>query len=53
MGKGDIKTKKGKISNGTFGNSRPHKNKITKTANSKKETSLLSKIVEKVKEIIK
>jgi 30S ribosomal protein S31 len=25
MGKGDSKTKKGKISKGTFGNSRPHK----------------------------
>lgn len=32
MGKGDIKTKKGKINRGTFGASRPHKkqNKDTK-----------------------
>lgn len=25
MGKGDIKSKKGKISNGSFGKTRPHK----------------------------
>jgi 30S ribosomal protein S31 len=25
MGKGDIKSKKGKIANGSFGKSRPHK----------------------------
>jgi 30S ribosomal protein S31 len=27
MGKGDIRTKKGKIVNGSFGKSRPHKEK--------------------------
>lgn len=27
MGKGDVKTKKGKISKGSFGVSRPHKKK--------------------------
>lgn len=27
MGKGDVKTKKGKISKGSFGVSRPHKQK--------------------------
>jgi len=34
MGKGDMKTKKGKINRGTFGASRPHKkqNKETKKA---------------------
>ncbi|MDX5347377.1 MAG: 30S ribosomal protein THX [Hymenobacteraceae bacterium] len=40
MGKGDIKTKRGKLTKGTFGNSRPHKNKKTETTqNSKKETA--------------
>ena len=29
MGKGDIKTKRGKIINGSFGVSRPHKEKKT------------------------
>lgn len=28
MGKGDVKTKKGKISKGSFGVSRPHKKKV-------------------------
>jgi len=28
MGRGDIKTKKGKISKGSFGVSRPHKKKV-------------------------
>ncbi|GAA4311662.1 30S ribosomal protein THX [Nibribacter koreensis] len=34
MGRGDIKSKKGKISNGSFGNSRPKKakNELTKEA---------------------
>ncbi|SMD32731.1 RPS31 30S ribosomal protein S31 [Reichenbachiella faecimaris] len=31
MGKGDVKTKKGKISKGSFGVSRPHKKKATTT----------------------
>ena len=39
MGRGDVKTKKGKISNGSFGKSRPSKSK-KKAANNKakKET---------------
>jgi len=32
MGKGDKRTKRGKIVNGSFGNSRPHKVKIQKEA---------------------
>jgi 30S ribosomal protein S31 len=32
MGRGDIKTKRGKISNGSFGKARPAKIKIKKTA---------------------
>ncbi len=46
MGKGDIKTKRGKIFNGTFGVSRPHKAKVVpvepakkKKANSKKKAA--------------
>ncbi|CAA9256443.1 MAG: hypothetical protein AVDCRST_MAG95-2123 [uncultured Adhaeribacter sp.] len=50
MGKGDIKTKKGKISNGTFGNSRPHK--AGKKA-PKKETGIIEKIVDKVVDKVK
>ncbi len=36
MGRGDIKTKKGKISNGSFGKSRPAK--VRKTAAAKAAT---------------
>jgi 30S ribosomal protein S31 len=32
MGRGDIKTKKGKISNGSFGKLRPAKKKVKKAA---------------------
>ena len=32
MGKGDIKSKKGKITNKSFGKKRPHKAKKTKPA---------------------
>jgi 30S ribosomal protein S31 len=35
MGKGDIKSKKGKIANGSFGKKRPHKPK--KEISAKKE----------------
>lgn len=31
MGKGDVKSKKGKISKGSYGVSRPHKKKATTT----------------------
>jgi 30S ribosomal protein S31 len=51
MGKGDIKSKKGKIANGSFGNSRPHK--VKKATAPKKETGILDKIVDKVKDLIK
>jgi 30S ribosomal protein S31 len=51
MGKGDIKTKKGKITKGSYGNSRPHK--ANKATGPKKETGIIGKIVEKVKDIIK
>ncbi len=37
MGKGDIKTKRGKIFNGTFGVSRPHKVKVVPVATEKKK----------------
>ena len=50
MGKGDIKSKKGKISKGSFGNSRPHKIKKEST---KKETGIVGKLVEKVKDLVK
>ncbi|WP_422359925.1 30S ribosomal protein THX [Reichenbachiella sp.] len=32
MGKGDVKTKKGKISKGSYGVSRPHKKKAAEPA---------------------
>jgi 30S ribosomal protein S31 len=35
MGKGDKRTKRGKIVNGSFGNSRPHKIKKEKEATKK------------------
>lgn len=37
MGRGDIKTKKGKISNGSFGKSRPAKAKKTVAAKAEKK----------------
>ena len=37
MGKGDIKTKRGKIFNGTFGVSRPHKVKVAQVETAKKK----------------
>ena len=40
MGKGDKKTRKGKIANGTFGRTRPHKpKKAAENADSGKEKS--------------
>ncbi|NDD59553.1 MAG: 30S ribosomal protein THX [Chlamydiae bacterium] len=36
MGRGDIKTKKGKTFAGSFGKSRPAKKKVTKKAAAKK-----------------
>lgn len=35
MGRGDKRTKKGKITLGSFGKSRPHKKKIVKNADKK------------------
>ncbi|MEP3389402.1 MAG: 30S ribosomal protein THX [Reichenbachiella sp.] len=32
MGRGDVKTKKGKISKGSYGVSRPHKKKVAEVA---------------------
>jgi 30S ribosomal protein S31 len=37
MGKGDIKTKRGKIFKGTFGVSRPHKVTVVQLDSSKKK----------------
>ena len=37
MGKGDIKTKRGKITNGSFGKVRPHKAEPDKPQEEKKE----------------
>ncbi len=37
MGKGDIKSKKGKIHNGTFGKRRPHKPHKNKNAGKKEK----------------
>ncbi|HEY4651519.1 MAG TPA: 30S ribosomal protein THX [Pontibacter sp.] len=37
MGKGDKKTKKGKITKGSFGNSRPHKKHKAAAATTKKD----------------
>ena len=49
MGKGDKKSRKGKIAKGSFGNSRPRKaNKST----DKKATGVVGKIVEKVKNLV-
>jgi 30S ribosomal protein S31 len=36
MGKGDVKSKKGKIAKGSFGNSRPHKTKKAESAPAQK-----------------
>ncbi|QNF32020.1 30S ribosomal protein THX [Adhaeribacter swui] len=49
MGKGDVKSKKGKISKGSFGNSRPRK----ATKDTKKEPGVVGKLVEKVKDLVK
>jgi len=49
MGKGDKRTKRGKIIAGSFGNSRKHKQKATVTA----ELSAKKKVVEKVKKVTK
>jgi len=45
MGKGDIKTKRGKIFKGTFGVTRPHKVTVIQVDNSKqkKKTSVKKK----------
>lgn len=43
MGKGDIKTKRGKIFNGTFGVSRPHKVKVVKVETTKKKKASAKK----------
>lgn len=37
MGRGDKRTRKGKISQGSYGVSRPHKTKVDITAKKKKE----------------
>lgn len=39
MGKGDIKTKKGKIRNGSYGVSRPHRTKKVAAPKPKKKTT--------------
>jgi 30S ribosomal protein S31 len=43
MGRGDIKTKRGKISNGTFGVSRPHKKKMILVESLKKKKKVTRK----------
>jgi len=43
MGKGDIKTKRGKIFNGTFGVSRPHKVKVVPVVTAKKKKATKKK----------
>ncbi len=43
MGKGDIKTKRGKIFNGTFGVSRPHKVKVVPIETTKKKKAAVKK----------
>ncbi len=43
MGKGDIKTKRGKIFNGTFGVSRPHKVKVVPVEKTKKKDTASKK----------
>ena len=48
MGKGDKKTRKGKIIKGTFGNSRPRKAKaVSQKANPKKKTKKKTKAKKK------
>ena len=39
MGKGDIRSKRGKIVNGSYGKKRPRKKPITKSTEKKAETS--------------
>jgi len=43
MGKGDIKTKRGKLFKGTFGVSRPHKVKVGKADEAKPERKATAK----------
>ena len=43
MGKGDIKTKRGKIFNGTFGVSRPHKVTVVQVEKPKKKKATTKK----------
>jgi len=43
MGKGDIKTKRGKIFSGTFGVSRPHKVTVIKVEAPKKKKAAAKK----------
>ncbi len=43
MGKGDIKTKRGKIFNGTFGVKRPHKVKVVPVEVTKKKKTTAKK----------
>lgn len=38
MGRGDIKSRRGKISKGTFGVSRPHKKKVEEAPKTKTKT---------------
>ena len=49
MGRGDIKTKKGKIAKGSFGNSRPSKptKKVVVTANKEEEEAPKKKVAKK------
>lgn len=43
MGKGDVKTKRGKIFKGTFGVTRPHKVTVVKVEASKKKSAAKKK----------
>ena len=49
MGRGDIKTKKGKIAKGSFGNSRPAKptKKVVVTTNKEEEEAPKKKVAKK------
>ena len=47
MGKGDVKTKRGKIFMGTFGVSRPHKVKVVKIEATKKKKAAPKKKADK------
>jgi len=50
MGKGDIKTRRGKISNGSFGKRRPHVSKTAIKAEVKQEAP--KEVQSKIKEIV-